>query len=77
MAKKQVTKIELNEHNFITAAKRVQELVNYGKRKEAQKIQFNKEEKDGKTFFSIEVKGDIDAEFIFCLGYYIGLKKQH
>jgi hypothetical protein len=70
------TKIELNETNYLSVAKRLQELFNYNeKRKEIEKIKLEKEEVSNfKTKFYLVVQNNIDLEFLFSLGYYTGLK---
>ena len=70
------TKIELNEKNYLSVAKRLQELFNYNeKRKEIEKIKFEKEKIDNfRTKFYIIVENDIDLDFLFSLGYFTGLK---
>ena len=71
------TKIQLSETNYLSVAKRVQELHNSSNayiKKETKKIQFEKEKDNFKTKFYILINDNINLEFLFSLGYYTGLK---
>ncbi len=82
------TKIELSETNYLSVAKRLQELFNYNEKRKAEvfaaardqifeieKIKLEKEEVSNfKTKFYLVVQNNIDLHFLFSLGYYTGLK---